>query len=93
MLAGAGAVESGAVGDCARGNAVAIDAVGSGAENGDIFAGYFSCAGQCKLLVASSDAAVGDFDCDLASGNQADPFGDSFRNSRNRSQQVVRRRF
>ena len=47
-----------AVDNCARGLAVAVDAVGAGAQDGDVGSGNGLGAGESELLIASADAAV-----------------------------------
>ena len=47
-----------AVHDRARGIAVSIDTVGSGAEDGNSFTGNFLCAVECKMLIAAACASL-----------------------------------
>ena len=60
------------------GRAVAVDAVGAGAEDGNVLSRYLFGAGQSELLVASADAAVADGDGHFAAGDQADAGDFSF---------------
>src|SRR5215472_18068700 len=75
QASGFGPLERGAVGNRARGETVAVDAIGAGAEHGDVFSGNLGGAAERELLVASAYAAVGQFDGDFSAGKQAHAFG------------------
>ena len=64
--------ESCAVGDGARGGGVAIDAVGSSAENGDGLAGDFFDAGENEGGIATADSLPRDRTADFAVGDECD---------------------
>src|SRR6476660_2047966 len=65
--AGSSTVKCAAIDDCPGGGTVAVDAVGSGAQHRDCFAGNRRCAGQGKLLVTAAGATVRYLDGDLSS--------------------------
>ena len=69
---GVRAGESCAVGDGARGGGVAIDAVGSSAENGDGLAGDFFDTGENESGVAATDSLPRDRAADFAVGDERD---------------------
>ena len=56
----------------AGGRTVAVDAVGAGAQHGNVVSRYLFGAGEGELLVASADATVADGHGHLAAGDQAD---------------------
>ena len=71
-LEGVRAGESCAVGDGASGGGVAIDAVGSSAENGDGLAGDFFDAGENEGGIAAADSLPRDRTADFAVGDECD---------------------
>src|SRR5881394_1097554 len=71
-LEGVRAGESCAVGDGASGGGVAIDAVGSSAENGDGLAGDFFDAGENESGIAAADSLPRDRTADFAVGDECD---------------------
>jgi len=71
-LEGVRAGESCAVGDGARGEGVAVDAVGSSAEDGDGLAGDFFDAGEDEGGVAAADSLPCDRTADFAVGDERD---------------------
>src|ERR1019366_9180032 len=56
----------------AGGGTVAVDAVGAGAQHGNVVSRYWFGAGEGELLIASADAAVADGHGHLAAGDQTD---------------------
>src|SRR5882724_5006762 len=61
-----------AVGDSARGGGVAVDAVGSSAENADGLAGDFFDAGENESGIAAADSLPCDRTADFAVGDECD---------------------
>src|SRR5882724_10362535 len=71
-LEGVRAGERCAVGDGARSGGVAVDAVGSGAEDGDGLAGDFFDAGEDEGGVAATDSLPRDRTAEFAVGDERD---------------------
>src|SRR5256885_12913175 len=71
-LEGVRSSERCAVGDGASGRGVAIDAVGSSAENGDGLAGDFVDAGENEGGIAAADSLPCDWTADFAVGDECD---------------------
>src|SRR5882724_4917560 len=69
---GVRAGESCAVGDSARAGGVAVDAVGSSAEDGDGLAGDFFDAGENESGIATADSLPCDRTADFAVGDECD---------------------
>ena len=72
---GVRAGESCAVGDGARGGRIAVDAVGSSAEDGDRLAGDFFDAGENESGIAAADSLPCDWTADFAVGDECDALG------------------
>jgi hypothetical protein len=72
---GAGRVDGGGIGDGSGGAGVAVDAVGAGAEDYQLFAGTvgeLECAGQRELLIAAAGAGRAvERDGHFAAGDEA----------------------
>ena len=71
-MEGVRAGERCAVGNGARGGGVAVDAVGSGAENGDGLAGDFFNASENEGGIAAADSLPRDRTADFAVGDERD---------------------
>ena len=71
-LTTAGTKEGAAIDYGSGGRTVAVDAVGAGAQHGNVLSRYLFGAGEGELLVASADATVADGHGHLAAGDQAD---------------------
>src|SRR6266852_4857387 len=65
-------VESAAIDYAAGGRSIAVDAVGAGAQHGNVVSRYWFGAGQRELLIASADASVADGHGHLAARDQTD---------------------
>ena len=70
-----GPIESRPIDNCTRRRTVAIDAIGSCAENGDVFGCNLLRACEDKLLISSADAAILYLDRYFAAGDETNSRG------------------
>src|SRR5207245_9244816 len=73
--AGFRALESGPISNSSCRRTVAVNPVCPCAEHRDVFSGDAFRAGECKLLVATTNAAVRHFDGNFSARNQTHAFG------------------